>query len=421
MRMRIALVSQEYPPETAKGGIGTQTHTKAHGLAALGHEVVVISRAPDGRATDQRDGAVRVIRVAGFEKHVPVYTEIADWITYSALVAAAVARVHAETPLDLVEFPEWAAEGFVHLINRTSWNHIPTVIHLHGPLAMFGYNMGWPPIDSEFFRTGTNLEATAVRLADAIVSSSRCSLLCVAEHYGRNIAGAPVLHTGVDTTRFTPGGRPKAARPTIIFAGKLAANKGVHTLLEAALALTAEFPDLHLRLLGRGDPNEVQALRARAAAAGRPHLLDLPGFVSHAQLPAAFQAAHVFAAPSSYEPGPGFVNLEAMACGLPVVTTTGSGSAEVVIHESTGLLVPPADAEALATALGRLLNSVEMRERLGRDARAWVEREAAQPACVARFEGFYRSVVDGAHGQSPAARSEASLSHESMPPQPTAP
>ncbi|MGH8019179.1 MAG: glycosyltransferase, partial [Opitutaceae bacterium] len=119
--MRIALVSQEYPPETAKGGIGTQAHAKAHGLAARGHEVVVISRAPDGIRSERMDGAVRIVRIGGFEKRMPVHTEVTDWVTYSAAAAEALAQLHEEKPFDLAEFPEWAAEGCVHLLNRTAW------------------------------------------------------------------------------------------------------------------------------------------------------------------------------------------------------------------------------------------------------------------------------------------------------------
>ncbi len=397
--MRIALVSQEYPPETAKGGIGTQTHAKAHGLAARGHEMVVISRAPDGIRSERMDGAVRVVRIGGFEKRMPVHTEIADWVTYSATAAEALARLHEEKPFDLAEFPEWAAEGYVHLLNRTQWHGMPTAIHLHGPLAMFGHVMGWPEMDSEFFRTGTRLEATAVRLADAIASSSQCSLGWAAKSYGRDPANVPILHTGIDTERFRPLEVTKHARPTIVFAGKLAVNKGVFTLLEAALALAREFPDLQLRLIGRGAENISAALRKRAREAGLAGLLDLAGFVAHDRLPEAFCAAHVFAAPSSYEAGPGFVNLEAMACGLPIVTTSGSGTAEVVRDGDTGLLVPPDDVSSLAGALRRLLDDAALRARLGSNARAFTEAEASTPRCIARFEAFYQSVVEGAHGQ----------------------
>src|ERR1700722_4602973 len=89
--MRICLCSHEYPPETARGGIGTQTYLKAHGLAALGHNVHVVSRSIDEKTHRYRDGHVEVTRVPGFEFEMPVHTTEADWLTYSVRVASAVA------------------------------------------------------------------------------------------------------------------------------------------------------------------------------------------------------------------------------------------------------------------------------------------------------------------------------------------
>ena len=109
--MRIALVSQEYPPETAKGGLGTQTYLKAHGLAARGHEIHVVSQTAGPALQQTRDGSVHVIRTPGFYPRMPIWTEPAGWLTYSAEVAAVIAQLHAESPLDLIDFPEWAAEG----------------------------------------------------------------------------------------------------------------------------------------------------------------------------------------------------------------------------------------------------------------------------------------------------------------------
>jgi len=84
--VKIALVSQEYPPETAKGGIGTQTYLKAHGLAQLGHSVLVISRSTDSDRHEQSDGPVDVIRLP--PTPMAVYTEAADWLTHSHAVAS---------------------------------------------------------------------------------------------------------------------------------------------------------------------------------------------------------------------------------------------------------------------------------------------------------------------------------------------
>jgi glycosyltransferase involved in cell wall biosynthesis len=393
--MRIALVSQEYPPETAKGGIGTQTFLKAHGLAALGHQIHVISRSANGQRLERMDGDVSVVRIPGFDARMEVHTESADWLSYSAEVAAAVAALHAKAPLDIIDFPEWGAEGYVHLLNRTEWNRIPTVIHLHGPLVMFAHTMGWPEMDSEFYRTGTAMESACLRLADALFSSSHCSADWCAKHYGLNRERIPVLHTGVDTRLFSPRAVPKAARPTIVFAGKLARNKGVHLLVEAACELAREFPHLHLRLLGRGEANIITELKARAESTGFPDLLDVPGFVERAELPEQFSRAHVFAAPSQYEGGPGFVYLEAMACGLPVIACEGSGVADVVRHGETGLLVPPQNVEALTMALRALLGDSFKRQQMAEHARAFVLAEADSRACIKRLESFYSTVVRG--------------------------
>ena len=228
-------------------------------------------------------------------------------------------------------------------------------------------------------------------LADAVYSSSQCSIDWCAKHYGLNRSRAPVLHTGVDTKLFLPRAVAKAKRPTIIFAGKLARNKGVHLLVKAAVRLVREFPALQLRLLGRGEEKIVVELRGLARKCSG--LLELPGFVDRAELPEHFSRAHVFAAPSEYEGGPGFVYLEAMACGLPVIACAGSGAAEMVRPDKNGLLVPAQDVAALTAALRALLKDETRREKMGEFARRFVLAEADSRECIKKIEAFYKAVV----------------------------
>jgi glycosyltransferase involved in cell wall biosynthesis len=391
--MRIAIIAQEYPPETAKGGIGAQALMKAQGLAARGHEVYVISRAIDGRRSERMDGPVHLIRIPGFEGRMPVYTEVADWLTYSAEVSVAIAALHAQQPLDLVEIPEWAAEGYVHFLNRTEWNYIPTVLHIHGPLAMFAHTMDWPPLASDFYRVGSEMEAFCLRAADAVYSSSAYSADWCVRHYGLDKSRIPVLHTGVDVDHFSPRPIPRDARPTVAFVGKMVRNKGVVRLTEAACRLAREIPGLRLLMMGRGEEPVLREMRALADAASCPDLLDLRGFVPREELPGHLSRCQVFAAPATFEGGPGFTCLEAMACGLPVIACAGNGVAEVVVPETNGLLIPPDDVGALCDALRRLLLNGNERERLGRNARDYVLAHADSRTCMDRLEAYYQSLV----------------------------
>ncbi|MBU1821883.1 MAG: glycosyltransferase, partial [Bacteroidetes bacterium] len=123
--MRIGLISQEYPPETARGGIGTQTWLKAQGLTRRGHRVFVISRSPNNERYEQTDGLLTVIRIPGMDEQFQEMTDTVQWITHSVVVAAEIQRLHQRENLDLLDFPEWGAEAYTYLLNRTPWNLTP--------------------------------------------------------------------------------------------------------------------------------------------------------------------------------------------------------------------------------------------------------------------------------------------------------
>ena len=397
--MRVCLVSQAYPPETGGGGISTQTHAKAHGLASLGHEVHVISHSTDAERHKYWDEQVRVTRIPGFDAGLTIQTEPVRWLTYSTQVAVEVASLNAEHPLDVVDFPEYGAEGYVHSLNQVEWGHIPTVVHLHGPLVMLAHTVGWPEVDSDLYRVGTEMEGACVRKADAVFSSSACSADWCARYYGLEAGDVPIIHTGVDTELFRPLDVPKDEGPTVVFVGKLVANKGVGDLVNACTRLAGEFPGLRVRMIAGRDDAAENWLREQADGAGCAGLLEFAGFVDQAELPMHLLRAHVFAAPSHYEGGPGFVYLEAMGCGLPVVACSGSGASEAVLHGETGLLVPPGDTDALAGALRQLLADVAAREAMGRRGREHVVRHASRPKCLRRLEAFYVELTNRSHPQ----------------------
>lgn len=399
--MKVALVSQEYPPETARGGISSQTYTKAHGLAALGHQVFVISRSITREKCVSVSGGVKVIRIPGFEKQLPEMTEAVQWLSHSLLVAAEIEALHTEVNLDIIDFPEWAAEGYAYLLNCRPWKKVPVVIQLHGPLVMLAHTINWPDMHSAFYKVGSEMEATCIQLANAIYSSSECSAQWIRKYYKPAIKHIPVIHMGIDTSSFLKQSSKKNTRLTIAFAGKLVQNKGVEELVKAVIILSKEFAGLQLKLMGKGDEKFIAKLKEIISEANASHLFEFAGFVDKTALGNELCKAHLFAAPSYYEGGPGFVYLEAMACGLPVVACSGSGVEEIIEDGFNGYLVPPQDVLALTTALRKLLSDPNKMENMGKNARAYVVREADTKYCVQQLEAFYYSVLQKSKALAP--------------------
>jgi glycosyltransferase involved in cell wall biosynthesis len=393
--MRICLVSQEYPPDTARGGIGSQNWNKAHALAALGHELHVLSAAarPGPEVVSETVDGISVHRVRPPDLDTPVYDEAAYWLGYTWLVKRQLDALGAACPFDVVDFAEYGAEGFAYQLNRSPWNWMPVVVQLHGPLAMFSERIGWPDSGSGFARVGAFMEGESIRGADALMACSANIADFTAARFGVERDSIDVVHCGVDADAFSPGGRDDGA--TVLFAGNLAENKGLETTVEAVLRLRARHPRVRLRVLGRGDDDLVARLRHRAERAGHVDALDFGGFVpDRAQLPDEYRRATVFCSPAHHEVGVANVYLEAMACGCPVVAATSGAAGEAVVDGESGLLVPPGDADATAAALDAILSAPALRATMGRAARERGEDYFAMDRYIERVLGVYERAIE---------------------------
>lgn len=364
--MIICLVSQEYPPETAWGGVGTQTWVKARGLARLGHEVHVLSCSAEGSPglrTERHDGVtVHRMHPPGYE--FPIYGKPLWLLGYTWAVAAALHQLMERHRFDVLDFPEFGGEGFAFQIDRTRWNWVPVVVQLHGPMAMFVDLLGWPERGSRLHTYGMFVEEFSLVNADAVMACSGGVADVASRAYGLDRAAIDVVHCGVDTGTFSPAppGSPLAERPTVLFVGKMVKNKGPLVLTEAVLALRKKYPDIHVQFIGTGTdiPRMIEE-RAREEAAEAN--IELLGFVAMDRLPDYYRRAHVFCAPAEYE-GFGQVYTEALACGCPVVASTSGGGSEAVDDGETGLLVPPNDVAATARALDTILGDPAVRRRM---------------------------------------------------------
>ena len=178
--------------------------------------------------------------------------------------------------------------------------------------------------------------------------------------------------------------------PRILFLGQLVERKGLHVLVEAFVRMVV---DAELWLVG-GDWNAggyPARIRAAIESLGIGSRVSLHNH--REDVATLFQEADIFVLPSLSEARPRGI-LEAMLAELPIVASNVGGIPTIVDHESTGLLVPPGDAAALADALDRLAASEATRIQLGRAGRQYVEQECRPERTARKYVDTYRAMVE---------------------------
>ena len=189
---------------------------------------------------------------------------------------------------------------------------------------------------------------------------------------------------------FAVAGRAEAGR--ILYAGSITEIKDLLTLLRAVERLVPLYPGVRLRLAGRATSDAYER-QVRQAAQDLP--VRFVGATPRAQMPLLYRAADIFVCPSTYQEPLGMVNVEAQACGTPVIASAVGGISDVVEHEVNGLLVPPGDVQALAGALLRLIHDRSLRTRLGSAARESSARLDWR-LLAARLDEIYDRALHGA-------------------------
>jgi len=212
-----------------------------------------------------------------------------------------------------------------------------------------------------------------------------------------------VIPAGINLSRFCPGPRDaalrnsfgiSAARPVILFMGRLAPEKGVYDLLQA-VSLLHQDSSIQPELLLVGNGRERAGLIETAKRLGLREALHLQSHLPYEKTPAVYRLADVFALPSrptrAWEEQFGMVLVEAMACGLPVVATNSGAIPEVV--GDAGVIVPPASPPELAKAIGELLQNADLRRRLSAAGVARAKENFCHVQISRRIGEVYRAVV----------------------------
>lgn len=227
---------------------------------------------------------------------------------------------------------------------------------------------------------------------------ARARFLCAISYYAlsqlmkasepRHSDKLEVSPLGIDCSKFLPREhRASPARFEVLCVGRLAPAKAQRVLVGAIDRLVREGRSIHLRLVGDG-PDRAR-LEGVISARGLEHHVTLEGSCNHDRVLDFYRQTDLFAL-ASFAEGVPVALMEAMAMEIPCVATWITGIPELIRHGTDGWLVPPADEEQLADAIVRLMDDAELRQRLGRSARARVQEKYNLVRNTERLAEIYR-------------------------------
>jgi glycosyltransferase involved in cell wall biosynthesis len=385
--MRVCLLTLDFPPFRSSG-LTIYAERITLGLAARGHDVTVV--ASDRPKRDR----VEAIRLPGSVSVVRLSIGDLDWVGFGWQAAKYLRSCSSN--FDMVHFADvhfsYAYHGFFIASAFQSFRQRLTS-HQGQPYHTHWRNYLFRLIYYAVARW--TMERSSVRRACHIIMPSIATQREFIEHYRVDPARTTLVYPGIDTRRFDALPTRGEARqllglptdmPVLLYVGFSTPRKGVEYL---AQALTRMKTPAYLMMVGKWEVHyQVQFLGALGDA--RPRV-RVTGYVADADLPVYFAAADVFVFPTLLE-GFGIPLVEAMASGLPVVTTTGGSAGEVV--GAAGLVVPHGDSAALASALDRVLVEPDLAHRLRRAGRERACTLFDEHRFAADIEAVYRRVLD---------------------------
>jgi glycosyltransferase involved in cell wall biosynthesis len=403
--LRIALLG--YRSQPYSGGQGVYIRYLSKALVDAGHSVDVISGPPYPHL-DPRVQLIQLPSLDLFEngltslrpRHLRSLTNIIEWASkltggfaepYTfGRRAVKHLREHG-SGYDLIHDNQSLSYGMLQIQDMG----LPLVTTLHHPItsdlriALSAARNPWQRLLIRRWHSFLAMQKKVVKQLHNVVTVSDCSRQDIARDFGLQPAGIGLVHNGIDTEVFRPlpdiQRRPRRLMATCSADAPL---KGLRYLLRAYAKLLDKYPELELLVVSKPKPGgKTEKLLRYLGIRDRVQFVNN---ISTEEMVRYYAQATVAVVPSVYE-GFGLPAGEAMACGVPVISTDGGALPEVV--GDAGVVVPAKSIDALATAIDELLGDPARRERLGRAGKQRIDETFCWNVCAREMTDYYRRVL----------------------------
>ncbi len=405
--LRIGLLSYRSHPHC--GGQGVYIRNLAHALCQLGHDVEVISGPP----YPELDNGARLRRLPSLDLYnpddlfrTPSVRELSDPV--NLMEWCGVSTMGFPEPMTFGmrarRFIRKSSHHYDILHDNQSLSygiralarHIPTVATIHHAitvdrrLAIRAERSVFKKFKQMRWYSFIGMQKRVVSHLKRLITVSHCAKSDLVKAFGLPAARFSVVPNGIDTHRFYPlEGVQRRPYRLIVTTSSDTPLKGLEYLLRAVAALVSKWPRLELVVVGRPKKNSPVVGLIRTLGVGRH--IRFTGAISHTEFVRQYARAWCAVVPSIYE-GFGLPAGEAMACRVPVISTTGGALPEVV--GNAGLKVPPADHRALADAISAMCSDPDLANRLGQAGYDRVMNEFTWESAAKKSVKVYRRVID---------------------------
>ena len=395
------------------GGQGVYTRHLTRELVALGHSVEVFSGPP----WPELDEGVGFTAVRGLDLYrdpdpfrIPArseFTSLADLAEFGVMMSAGFGEPLAYSmriemilsgrrgDFDIIHDDQCMGPGILKL-QKQGWPLLETLHHpitVDRSIALDHAETRWQRFTTRRWFGFLRMQVRVVKQLPAVLTVSHNSKIDINAQMGVALSRLTVVPVGVDQDVFKPyDDVVKKKGRLMVTSSSDVPMKGLVPLLEAIAKLRVE-RDIDLIVIGQPQPKGRVAMALERL--GLTDIVTTITGVSDEELARLYGEAEIAIVPSLYE-GFSLPAIEAMSCGVPVVATTGGALPEVVgTSGETGLLVEPNNPEALVTAIGRLLDDAELRDRLGANGRRRVMERFTWQVTARGTAACYDAILEG--------------------------